>query len=120
MAIKLEQICLLWVSTGYEFHQEVLKNEALYFFLYIIISISYILFTVACGGWDSIVGTATHYRLDIPGIKSWWGKNFHILQTSPGAHPAYTVGTGSFPGVQQPEWGIDHPPPSSAEVKKKE
>jgi hypothetical protein len=27
-------------------------------------------------------------------------------------------GTGSFPGVKRPERGADHPPPSSAEVKK--
>jgi len=24
-------------------------------------------------GWDSVVGTATHYRMDNPGIKSQWG-----------------------------------------------
>jgi hypothetical protein len=42
------------------------------------------------------------------------------VQTGPGAHPAsYTVGTGSFPGVKQPGRGIDHPPPSSAEVKER-
>ena len=27
------------------------------------------------------------------------------------------MGTGSFPGVKRPERGIDHPPPSSAEVE---
>jgi len=27
------------------------------------------------------------------------------------------VGTGSFPGVKQPGRGVDHPPPSSAEVE---
>ena len=42
------------------------------------------------------------------------------VQTGPGAHPAsYTVGTGSFPAVKWPERGVDHPPPYSAEVKKK-
>jgi hypothetical protein len=40
------------------------------------------------------------------------------LKTGPAAHPAsYTVGTGSFPGVKRPGYGVDHPPPSSAEVK---
>jgi hypothetical protein len=29
----------------------------------------------------------------------------------------YTVGTGSFPGVKRSGRGVDHPPPSSAEVK---
>jgi len=42
------------------------------------------------------------------------------VQTAPGAHPAsYTVGTGSFPGVKRPGPGVDHPPPSSAEVKER-
>jgi hypothetical protein len=27
------------------------------------------------------------------------------------------MGTGYFPGLRRPEWGVDHPPPSSAEVK---
>jgi len=40
-------------------------------------------------------------------------------QTSPGAHPSYTVGAGSFPGVKQPGHGIDHPPTSSAKVKER-
>jgi hypothetical protein len=40
-------------------------------------------------------------------------------QTGPGAHPAsYTTSNGSFPGVKLPGQGIDHPPTSSAEVKK--
>ena len=42
------------------------------------------------------------------------------VQTGPGAHPAsYTKGTGSFPGVKQSVRGVDHPPPSSAEVKER-
>jgi hypothetical protein len=42
------------------------------------------------------------------------------VQTGPGAHPtSYTMGTGSFPGVKRPERGVDHPPPSSAEFKKR-
>jgi hypothetical protein len=40
------------------------------------------------------------------------------VQTGPGAHTAsYTMGTGVFPGVKRLERGIEHPPPSSAEVK---
>ena len=35
-------------------------------------------------------------------------------------HPAsYKTGTGSFPGVKRPEHGVNHPPPSSAEVKER-
>jgi hypothetical protein len=34
------------------------------------------------------------------------------------AHPAsYSIVTGSFPRVQQPGRGKDHPPPSSADIK---
>ena len=40
------------------------------------------------------------------------------VQTGPGAHlTSYTMGTRSFPGVKQPGRGVDHPPPSSAEVE---
>jgi len=42
------------------------------------------------------------------------------IQTSPGAYPAsYTMGAGSFLGIRQPGHGVDHPPPSSAKVKKR-
>jgi hypothetical protein len=42
------------------------------------------------------------------------------VQTGPGAHPAsYTVGTGSFQGVKLSGRGVDHPPPSSVEVKER-
>jgi hypothetical protein len=42
------------------------------------------------------------------------------VQTGPGAHPAsYTTGTGSFPGVDLSGRGVDHPPPSSADVKER-
>jgi hypothetical protein len=44
---------------------------------------------------------------------------FAHVQTGPGVHPAScTMGTGSFPGVNRPGRGADHPPPSSAEVTK--
>jgi hypothetical protein len=37
-----------------------------------------------------------------------------------GAHPAsYAMCTGSFPGVKRPGRGVDHSPPSSAEVKER-
>jgi hypothetical protein len=29
------------------------------------------------------------------------------------------MGIGSFPGAKRPERGVDHPPPSSAEVKER-
>jgi len=68
---------------------------------------------------DSSVGIATHYGLGGPGIEFRWGARFFTpVHTDPGAHPAsYTMGTGSLPGVKRPGRGVDHPPPSSAEVK---
>jgi hypothetical protein len=40
------------------------------------------------------------------------------IQTSHGAHPdSHTMGTGSFPGVTWLGHGIEHPPPSTVEVK---
>ena len=50
---------------------------------------------------DISVGIATGYELDGPGIESRWKRVFSApVQTGPGAHPAsYTMGTGSFPGV---------------------
>ena len=42
------------------------------------------------------------------------------VQNSPGAHAAScTMRTGSFPGVKRQGRGVDHPPPSSAEVKER-
>ena len=49
-----------------------------------------------------VVGIATGYGLDGPGIESRRGARFSTaVQTSPGAHPAScTMSTGSFPGVK--------------------
>jgi len=63
-------------------------------------------------GQDSVVSLVTRYRLHGMGIKSL------SIRTGPGAHPAsYTMGTGCFVGVKRLKRGIDHPSPSSAEVK---
>jgi hypothetical protein len=72
------------------------------------------------GGRDSSVGIGTGYGLDGPGIESRWGARFFAhVQTGSGDHPASCiVGTGSLPGVKRPGRGTDHPPPSSAEVRK--
>ena len=65
-------------------------------------------------GWDSLVGIATRYGLDGPGIESRWGARFSApVQSGPRAHPAScTMGTASFPEVKRPGRGADHPPPS--------
>jgi hypothetical protein len=73
-------------------------------------------------GPGSSVGIATGYGLDGPGIEKKipvGARFFAPVQTDPGAHPAScTMGTGSFPGVKRLGRGADHPPPSSAEIKK--
>jgi hypothetical protein len=52
-------------------------------------------------GPGSVVGIATDYGLDGPGIESRWRQDFPSAQTGPGAHPAScTMGTGSFLGVK--------------------
>jgi len=66
----------------------------------------------------TLVDVATRYGLDCPGIESRWRVRFSApVQNVPGVHPAScTVDTGSFPGEKRSERGVDHPPPSSAEV----
>ena len=42
------------------------------------------------------------------------------FQTGPQAHPdSYKMGTGCFRGLKRPGRGVDHPTPSSAEVKER-
>jgi len=83
----------------------------------------YLLPTVFTGGyvWNSPVCTATGYGLDCQEIESRCGSRFSApLHTGPEAHPAsYTTVTGSSPGVKQPGRDVDHPPPSSPEVKER-
>jgi len=58
-------------------------------------------YTIKCGP-GSVVGIATGYGLDGPGIESRWVARFFApVQTGPGAHPAScTMGTEYFPGVK--------------------
>ena len=49
-----------------------------------------------------------------------WGQEFPHLSREPWAHPAsYSMGTRSFLGAKWLGCGIDHPTPSSAEVKER-
>jgi len=72
-------------------------------------------------GRSSSVGIATPYGLDVPGIEFRWGTRFSApVQTDLWAYPAsYTMGTGSFQGVNRTGRGVDHPFPSSAEAKER-
>jgi hypothetical protein len=69
-------------------------------------------------GRDSI---ATRYGLGGPGIESRWGRDFpHPSRPSLGPpsllYNGYRV---SFPGVKRMGRGVDHPPPSRAEVRER-
>jgi hypothetical protein len=70
---------------------------------------------------EFIVSITTRYGLDGPGIESRWEERFSSpVQNGSEAHPAsYIMDTGSFLGVKRPGRGVDHPPPSSAEVKER-
>ena len=72
-------------------------------------------------GWDGVVGIATRYRPDSSGIISWWGQDFpqmSKLALGPTQSPIQWVPCLSL-GVKQLGRGIDHLPPSSAEVKER-
>ena len=55
-----------------------------------------------CSEPGSVVGTATDYGLDSPGIESRWKARFSApVHTGLGAHPASCImGTESSPGVK--------------------
>ena len=69
----------------------------------------------------SSVGIATVYGLDGPGNETRWGRDFlHLSRSALGpTQPPVQLGTASFPGIQRPGRGFDHPLPSSAQVKER-
>ena len=78
------------------------------------------MFCYVRGGRYSLVGIATGYGFLLSGVRTSVGTRFFVpVQTGPGVHPAsFTMGIGvSFPGVKRPGSGVNHPHPSSAEVK---
>jgi hypothetical protein len=62
-------------------------------------------------GRDSVVGIANRYGMDGPGIETRWGPDF--LYPTSLLFSGYRV----FVGVKWPGCGVDHPFPSSAEIK---
>jgi len=66
---------------------------------------------------DSVVNIPTRYRLDGLGSNLGGGVRFSApVQTGIGAD---TMGTGFILGEKRTGRGVDHPPPSSAEVKER-
>jgi hypothetical protein len=59
-------------------------------------------------GRNSSVDIATGYGLDGPGIEPRWGLDFsHTSRKALGTHPvSYTMGTGSFQGVDNGRDGM--------------
>jgi len=73
-------------------------------------------------GRDNSISTVACYRLDGPGIGSWWGRDFqHTSRLALGpTQPPIQGGPGLALGrVKQLGHGADHPPPCSAEVKER-
>ena len=72
-------------------------------------------------GRDSVVGIATRYGLDGPGSNPGGGEIFCTGPDRPwGPTSLLTLGYRvSIPGVKRPRRVVDHPPPSSAEVKER-
>jgi len=74
---------------------------------------------VNCGP-GSVVGIATGYGLDGPGIESWWGRDFpHTSRPALGpTHPPVQWVPGLSRGKERPGRDADSSPPSSVVVKK--
>jgi len=73
-----------------------------------------------CLGRDSVVGVATRYGLDGPGIENWWGQEFP-LQSRPALasnQPHVQWVPGLFLGFKVPGRGVDHPPHLAMRLKK--
>ena len=72
-------------------------------------------------GRDSSVGKATRYGLDGPGIECRWWREFpQPSRTALGpTQPPIQWVPGLYQRVKRPGRGLDHRPPSSAEVKER-
>ena len=79
-------------------------------------------FTISVLSSSAVMGRdSPSYRLDGPGIESPWRRKFSApVQTCPGAHPPfYTTGSAYLPSLKRSGCGVDHTPPSSADVKER-
>jgi hypothetical protein len=68
--------------------------------------------------WDSTVGIATCHRMCFPRTETCRGNSFHTHPDQPNMLPIQWV-PGLSQGVKQTRRGVDHPPPSSANVQQR-
>jgi len=71
-------------------------------------------------GRDSSVGTATCYGLEGPEIESLWGEIFRTRLDRPWEPPSplYNGYQFSFPRVERPGRGVNHPPHLAPRLKR--
>ena len=68
---------------------------------------------------DTGVDIGIVYGLCDPGIECRRGRDFPWRQIGSGCQTSYTLYTGSVPRVRRPGHGVNHPPPSSAEINER-
>jgi len=74
------------------------------------------IYSILLLGRNIVVGIATRYGQEGPGIESrWGGEIFRNHPDRPWGQPSLL----SFPGVKRLGSGVEHPTPSSAEVKER-
>ena len=69
----------------------------------------------------SLIGIATRYGIEGPGIESRWERDFPHRPDRPWDSASFLYnGLRVFlPGVKRPRRGVDYPAPSSADVKER-
>ena len=98
-------------------------NEEGVIFRWIIIIIIIIIIIVVVGGRCSVVGIATGYGLKVRGLNSFGDDIFRTRPDWPQVPPPPQKRGGQFPrgggGGSGRGFGVNHPRPSSAEVKER-
>ena len=95
-------------------------SQAISYFVYFVLSIRKH-FKGVCFR-DIVIGSATPYELDDPGVESGCWRDFpHPSRTAFKAHlqPPVKWLPGLYSGVERPGRGVDQPQLSSAEVKER-
>jgi hypothetical protein len=71
--------------------------------------------------WDSVVGVATGFWFDGPGIEARWGRDFPHSSTPFLwlTQPHIKVKQCHSPGLKRPGLGVNHPLPYHTEVKRR-